>query len=309
METSAFERRRDKTRGGQAGYAGVVDREARLVMRGPSVNSRKRRHVKLPTAPTVAQLREFFAAIEPSMSFTGTNTAGAAVGKTEVADFFTTIQARVKSAERKQRRIDKRSATGFNVFRLIGPDENKLSDILADLLDPGGTHGQGDLFLRLLFERVGLGSGAKLTKNATVQREAPTHGILKYRRRMDVFVDAGALLVIENKQDASEQLDQVKDYLAHVDTCLRGRKSRLIYLTRNGERPRSLSQDAIERERASERLHLWSYQGDLRDWLEECRRQCKAKRISDFLLDFMRHIDSEMKPDFTADNLEDIDED
>jgi hypothetical protein len=34
-----------------------------------------------------------------------------------------------------------RLATGFNVFHLIEPDENKLSDILAGLLDPKGSHG------------------------------------------------------------------------------------------------------------------------------------------------------------------------
>src|SRR5207237_4404982 len=119
--------------------------------------------------------------------------------------FFDTINHRVELAEAQQRRIDKRRATGFNVFHLIEPDENKLSDILADLLDPKGGHGQGDLFLRLLFKQLGLGSNPKLTKNATVQREAPTHGILKYRRRIDVFVEAAALLVIENKLDSLEQ--------------------------------------------------------------------------------------------------------
>ena len=137
----------------------------------------------------------------------------------ELAHFFVSVRHRVEMAEAQQRHIDKRRATGFNVFHPIEPDENKLSDILADPLDPKGDHGQGDLFLRLLFKELGLGSDAKLTKNATVLREAPTHGILKYRRRMDVFVEARAWLVIENKLDSLEQRDQVKDYLEHLQQC------------------------------------------------------------------------------------------
>ena len=61
-------------------------------------------------------------------------------------------------------------------FTLIEPDENKLSDILADPLDPKAIHGQDDLFLRLLFKQLGLGSDSKLTKNATVHGK-PQHGI------------------------------------------------------------------------------------------------------------------------------------
>ena len=277
-------------------------------MRATSATSRRRRPDKLPATPTTAQLRQFFAAIEPKVGFAGTNTAGASVAKFEVADFFTTIQARVKVAEEQQRRIDRRLATAFNVFHLIEPDENKLSDILADLLDPKGSHGQGDLFLRLLFERVDLGSAAKLTKNATVQREAPTHGILKYLRRMDVFVEAGALLVIENKLDSLEQHEQVKDYLAHLDTCLRGRKSRLIYLTPDGRQPESLSPTALLQEQENARLHCWSYQIELRAWLEDCRRECKAQRIRDFITDFMGYIDVVFRGQPRETDLEEVDE-
>ena len=105
--------------------------------------------------------------------------------------FFFSISSRLAIAEKKQRQLDRKKATRFNVFDLIDPDENKLSDVLADLLDPKGNHGQGNLFLRLLFKQLDLGSDAKLTKDATVHREAPTHRIRKYLRRIDVLVEAG----------------------------------------------------------------------------------------------------------------------
>jgi len=257
-----------------------------------------------------SDLRRFFAAIGSRLENVDASSEDRPhCSKSKVERFFSTIKARVEKAERQQRSIDQRLATAFNVFHLIKPDENKLSDILANLLDPDGTHGQGDLFLRLLFERLRLGSSASLTKHATVQREAPTHGILKYRRRMDVFVAAGALLVIENKLDALEQRDQVKDYLAHLDTCPGGRKSRLIYLTLDGRQPESLVPAAIEREEILGRLYCWSYQGELRDWLENCRRGCKAERIRDFVSDFMAYIEAVLKREPLIASTEEMDED
>ena len=157
-----------------------------------------------------SELEQFFTGIASRIGPAQKNSHGPSLEQ-----FFSSLKHRVELAGKQQRRINRRRATDFNVFHLIEPDENKLSDILADLLDPVGDHGQGDLFLRLLFKRLGLGSDAKLTKNVTVQREAPTHGILKYRRRMDIFVEARALLVIENKLDSLELRDQVKDYLEH----------------------------------------------------------------------------------------------
>jgi hypothetical protein len=208
----------------------------------------------------------------------------------------------VQLTERLLCQLDERLATGFNVFDLIKPDENKLSDVLADLLDPKGTHGQGDLFLRLFFEQLGLGSDAKLhTKDATVQREAPMRGTRKEHRRMDVFVNnAGVLLAIENKVDSPEQQDQVSDYLVDLERrcpCPPGQpiQNTLIYLTRDHSSPEFLNDSELENHQKSGRLHCWSYQDELGDWLEDCRLACEAQRIRDFLSDFIAYIELHLK--------------
>jgi hypothetical protein len=196
-----------------------------------------------------------------------------------------------------QRRLDKKRASEFNVFDLIIPDENKLSDVLWVLLDPEGRHGQGDLFLRLLFRQLGVGSGLKHTRNATVQREAPTHGIQKYRRRIDVFVKAGVLVAIENKIDSSEGPEQVKDYLEHLDYCTKGNRkdSVLIYLSPDGRRPESLNRATFDEAITSGRLQCWRHQIELRGWLAACRRHCQAEKIRIFLSDFMTYVESHLK--------------
>ena len=235
--------------------------------------------------------------MEPAQATLAHGSSRPLVAQPELEHFFDTITHRVELTETQQRRRDKRCATAFNVFHWIAPDENKLSDILKDLLDPKGSHGQGDLFLRLFFKQLGLGSNPKLTKNAAVKREAPTHGILKYRRRLDVFVEASVLVAIENKVDALDQKDQVKHYLEHLQYCTRGggKKSVLVYLTPNGRRPESIQRALFDEANACGRLRCWSYQDDLREWLEKCRRECEAQKIRDFLLDFINYIETVLK--------------
>ena len=230
------------------------------------------------------------------------------VDQRELERFSVDVSYRVRLAERLQCQLDVRLATGFNVFDLIEPDENRLSDVLAGLLNPKGAHGQGDLFLRLLFERLGLGSDANLrTKDATVRREAPMPGTRKDLRRMDLFVEAGVFLAIENKVDSPEQQDQVKDYLYHLERlcrCTPGRpQGTLIYLARDRRSPDSLTLSQLKSYEESRRLHRWSYQDDLRPWLEACRRDCEAQKIRDFLSDFIAYIESDLKRE-SEDNQE-----
>jgi hypothetical protein len=245
----------------------------------------------------MSELERFFANFRSRMELAKTNLPDAPshllVAQPELEQFFTAVSHRVEL----QRRLDKQKATRFNVFDLIEPDENKLSDVLARLLDPKGDHGQGDLFLRLLFKQLGLGSDTKLTKAVRVKREAPTHGILKYRRRMDVFVEAGVLLAIENKVDSLEQKDQVKNYLEHLRYCAKGsgKQSILIYLTPNGRWPECRDLAQSEESEAGGSLRCWSYQVELLEWLEACCEKCEARKIRDFLSNFIAYIESALK--------------
>ncbi len=228
--------------------------------------------------------------------------------RTSLQRFFFDVSYRVDLAERLQCQLDGRLATRFNVFDLIEPDENKLSDILAELLNPKGTHGQGDLFLRLFFEQLGLGSDPELrTDDATVQREAPMRGTWKENRRMDVFIHAaGVSLAIENKVDSGEQPEQVRDYLEHLRECPRGT---VIYLTPERRPPGWLSDSDLEKYQRSKRLQCWSYQEDVSKWLTACRQGCEAQRIRDFLSDFIAYIESDLNRELEGDQEKQEDDD
>lgn len=217
--------------------------------------------------------------------------------KSELERFALTVTRKINLATAQESKINKIQATRFNVFNLIEADENKFSDILAGLLNPQGDHGQGDLFLRLFLEQLNLSFDSKITKNATVQREALTHGIPRYRRRMDILVNAGVLIAIENKVEAPEQQDQVRDYLEHLYYCTRGcpKQLKFIYLTRDGKHPKSLSPSNLEMQQQNRSLAIWSYDTELRKWLVTCREKCKAQKICNFLADFTSYIESSMK--------------
>lgn len=245
------------------------------------------------------ELRQFFAEIDHRLTSAETTRANndQMVEQPDLEQFFADVSYRVELAEATQRRIDQKLATGFNVFNLIEPDENMLSDILADFLNPKGSHGQGDLFLKLLFNKLGLPWASSLAGGVTVQREAPTHRILNHRRRIDVLVEAGALLAIENKVDSLELTDQVKDYLEHLRQVIKGSPKRavLVYLTPNGRCPTSLPRSMVEKLQADATLYCWSYQTEILAWLDDCHHNCEAERIRYFLSDFIAYIESDLK--------------
>ena len=269
--------------------------KAKATITSPVARHSSRQPVRRP------ELERFFAGIDSRMKEPEPNVAqlspSVPLDLPELKRFFTATNHRVQQAETLQRRLDKRRATGFNVFDLIEPDENKLSDILADLLDPEGDHGQGDLFLRLLFKQIDFDLAANRTIHATVKREAPTHGIQKYRRRIDVLVEADVMLAIENKLDSLDQRDQVKDYLEYLrrHTHSSHKQAKLIYLTPNGRPPESLEQAALDEAKASGGFLCWSYQKELHEWLAECRKQCMAPKICHFLSDFSAYIVSGLR--------------
>ena len=128
-------------------------------------------------------------------------------------------------------------APNFNVFRVLRLERKELithSPFLANLLNPAGTHAQGDLFLRLFIERL-------------VQKQARLPASIAGGRwfvRQEQVTDSGNLdihlwshplrcqIVIENKIGAADQDDQLPRYWNHMQTQ-RGQFDfqQLVYLT------------------------------------------------------------------------------
>lgn len=212
--------------------------------------------------------------------------------------FFNDFEPVYNRAEKRRRELERASAPHFNVFNWIRPDENRLSDILADLLDPGGSHGQGDIFLRLLLEMLKMPLDSEKTEMTTVYREALTYNIKQCLRRIDVLleIESDIFIALENKLYSGDQPHQLKDYMEHLEKCCErtGKISVLIFLAPNKRIPTSIKKEKMEKYKEDRRLFCWSYTKDIRSWLIKCRGFCCSERVRIFLGDFMAYIRNEM---------------
>jgi len=206
-----------------------------------------------------------------------------------VEDYFTSLRAQFDRAREEIRVHHLRHADAFTVFDYIQPDENGLSDILADLLDPKGKRGQGNRFLHLFMQnlKVTLPSYVHQVK---VHREEPTKYIHNSLRRIDILVDFGTFgLGIENKPWAEEQPDQVKDYLEHLRRQY-GDSFLLAYLCGDGSAPLSVPATDLVRLEHANQFRLLAYPTGVRYWLELCMESCQADRVCWFLRDLGGYV-------------------
>lgn len=215
--------------------------------------------------------------------------------KNKFSHFFKELDFRLNLFQTYKQSFDKYLASEFNVFQYILPNENRLSDIIADLLDPKGRHGQKEIFLKEFIEIVGKSGKCDVLKGKII-REKTTDYILNSQRRIDIIIDFGDFGIgIENKPWAIDQKDQLKEYDQHLmkkykDSYL------LIYLTATGSDPDSLSKSEIEFLKNQEKFLNMAYPDKFNTWLESCYKQSDSEKIRMFLRDFIKYIYFEFKP-------------
>src|SRR4051794_10047002 len=109
---------------------------------------------------------------------------------TPATTFFTELRDRLVDYRHAKQRADRPSAPAFSVFDYIRPDENRLSDILADLLDPTGPHAQGAVFVRQFLEHAGIHFDLRAEDfdQVRITREDLTTQLLA-NRRIDLTLD------------------------------------------------------------------------------------------------------------------------
>ena len=174
---------------------------------------------------------------------------------------------------------EKENGEKFNYFSVLKIEkaEVKHSAFIAELLNPKGLHGQGDIFLKLFIE---LYYPIFQTKNTKVQIEKDLgkeiNEEMKEEKigRTDIFItNKTNCIVIENKIDAGEQSKQLERYHKY---CTKNfpNKFKLFYLTREGE----FAKDADNLEKGKDYFCI-SYRKDLLEWLKKCLEKCENKPV------------------------------
>lgn len=191
-------------------------------------------------------------------------------------------QVRVYVNEDKQRRAEAfRRGECYNVFNVLGVDNMELSHsaFLAALLNPGGSHGMQDAFLKAFIDTIAYG-GTKPeldTAHAKVYTEYNIGNITETTGgRIDILItdrsetgsgkDSGHAIIIENKIWAADQPNQLVRYnnFAHEMYA----KYALLYLTLNGEGPSAQSRGTLNAQDGG--YQCISYRSNIIGWLHKC---------------------------------------
>ena len=213
------------------------------------------------------------------------------------------IEDILKEIRELKEQHDKRAATGefFNVFLIDGVkiDEDTHSSILADLLNPNGSHRQKAVFLKhfLNLELLALVDSFDYgeLKGFHVERKAKR----KYGE-IDILLEKDdTCIIIENKihdvHDAKDQNGQLNRYYRYAKESLTDEQIKLIYLTLDGGVPSEKSLRGVDGREPLDvgRVIRMSYKSAIVGWLENCladKDATKATPIREVLFQYQEHI-------------------
>ena len=198
------------------------------------------------------------------------------------------LLSEVSAINKKYALINQKTGAYFNIFDITGisSDEVVICKLLCELLDPKGSHCQGDAFLRLFVNgTLKLNFSEPDYTSVSVHKEYNVN-----RRRIDiVIISLNYMIPIEVKIFAGDQDGQCFDY-----SKIR-QKSNLYYLTLDGRLPSKNSADGLipeEKDReiiGYKGLRLLSFKNDIINWLDKCLalpETIKIAPIREILLQF-----------------------
>lgn len=202
---------------------------------------------------------------------------------------------KVKPIVDKNKRIraeKEKNGEFFNIFSILNVERDEVhthSAFLAELLNPKGSHGQGDMFLKSFLETVVHKNGLN-TENAEVNTEyyiGPISEDKKQGGKIDILIrlyKPDHFILIENKIDAGDQETQLERYHNHVNE----QNFTILYLTKDGHEPSEWSTGK------ETDLHYWdciSYSQDIWKWINECSsiEQC-PKNVQESIKQYLSLI-------------------
>jgi hypothetical protein len=188
----------------------------------------------------------------------------------QIVDSLISINQVIENFRLQREKTELYDSNRFNPFQFMRTDEMGLSKIIAFLLDPKETHGQGDLFLNSFLKYIGKHNFLAYDNIQVCVEKATSEN-----RRHDIFIEGFLnhrrhwIVSIENKlRFATDQEEQLKDYrddlegYREVEYCL-------IYLPVFKESPseNSIEKDKWEELIGAKKAILLSAK-DLVDWLD-----------------------------------------
>jgi hypothetical protein len=182
------------------------------------------------------------------------------------------LLAQTKTILEHQKKAEILRGESFNVFSVLRMEsnENKThSAFLRELLDPNGSHLQGNKFLELFLKTINY-NGNLNYKTAIVKVEhsiGNVNYLNKEGGRIDIYIKDrdGNTISIENKIWAGDQVAQIERYVKHNK-----KKNKVYYLTLHGNEPSQMSKGILK---SGTDFYKLSYKEDIKNWLEACLKE------------------------------------
>jgi len=185
---------------------------------------------------------------------------------------FQSLLNQVNAITTRYKKISDLTGENFNVFRILKLESSEVrmhSAFIAELLKPGGSHGQKDTFLKLFIKSFCFKGNPIDTKSCGVKVEESIGAISpdgKQGGRMDIIIKDihNHQVIIENKIYAGDQDYQLTRYYNYSNNA------DIIYLTLNGKGPSDNSKGDME---DGKHFKCYSYEHHILNWLELCRKE------------------------------------
>ena len=230
--------------------------------------------------------------------------------KQDIQRFFQEV-ASICTHEQALQEERHRKGENYNLFSILNIEryELKHSALIANLLDPKGSHGCGDAFLKAFFE-IALKERAYPFEDCT-----HLHSYTEYYTgpiagdtggRIDILVKSSRYgLIIENKIYAGDQDKQLIRYDNYGKEIFGADGYLLAYLTLYGY---DASKESTATKSAEEVGYLrLSYAEDILRWLEQCARLAYDKPlVRESLNQYIRTIKQLTYQDMNQKNIRKI---
>lgn len=207
------------------------------------------------------------------------------MSKAKYSEVLTKVRTKFQDYQKKKKATDRLLASDFNFLDFFKPGENKVSEILAFLLNPHASHGQGDQFLREFLKSCRL---KEVGAFKNIRCEKPIDG----GRKPDVWIEfSDFTIAIENKIWAYDQANQLLDYASFLKRQT-GNNFLLIYLNPYGLDPseKSILKEDLRTLKKGGNIQIWSYKKDIFELLEIWSICCEAEKVTYFILQFKEYL-------------------
>jgi hypothetical protein len=205
-------------------------------------------------------------------------------------EYLKSIAFRIAILKNTQEEFDLFFSRKFSPFQYIWLDENKMSDIFADLLNPNGDHGQKDAFLKLFLSKLSLEDKGGGLISPKVEREVITDKINNDKRRIDIVISWGKdfAIGIENKPWTNDGVEQLKDYSLQLNA--KYSNYHLVYICEKEPSDHSISKEDKEQLQNQKNYTRIDYSNGIVDWLNDCINISQSDKIRHFIRDFKSEI-------------------